>query len=53
VNLVFSLHSNGDQSALLILDKENRHEKVETIGVEQFHDNLPSKAVYAISHFYR
>ena len=53
VNLVFSLHSNGDKSALLILDKENRHEEVETIGVEQFYDNLPGKAVYAISHFYR
>ena len=53
VNLVFSLNSNVDKSALLILDKENRHEEVETIGVEQFYDNLPGKAVYAISHFYR
>ncbi|MDB4797126.1 hypothetical protein OAG94_01040 [bacterium] len=52
VNLVFSLHSSGDLSALLILDKENPNEVVETIEVKQFYNNLYGKAAYAISHFY-
>ncbi len=53
ITLVFNLHSNSKNlTHLLIVDHENPREEFDTIPVEQFHDNLYSKAGYAVSTYY-